>query len=205
MPRSARNSLHWCARHNARPKPSARWGQARGPIRKPCSKTCSRTCPGICAASARTGGVLSHARDEHDPGAQLGARRDAGARSRCAHLRRGRRLFRRRLSRHRRPAEKARADALFRYAHRRGRASSASPSAWAPMACVRWWRSSSPITSIPPTTRSSRRRRASAIARRAISMRRSPCARHAAAASSAARPTARAPRRCSPMSPASRR
>ena len=48
-------------------------------------------------------------------------------------------------------------------------ASSASRSAWAPMACGRSSRSSSPTTSIPATTRSSRRRRGCATARPAIS------------------------------------
>ena len=51
-----------------------------------------------------------------------------------------------------------------------------------------------------PTTRSSPRRRACATARPASSPRRSPCACRTAAASSAARRTARAPRRCSPTS-----
>ena len=73
-------------------------------------------------------------------------------------------------------------------------------SAWAPMACDRSWRSSSPITSIQRPTNWFRRPRGFAIARAASSRRRSRCARPMAAASSAARRTARALKRSSRMS-----
>ena len=71
------------------------------------------------------------------------------ARSRRPRLRRGRRLFRRRLPRHRGPAEEIRRRPAASTRRSPKAASSASPSAWAPMACGRWWRSSSPTTSIP--------------------------------------------------------
>ena len=64
-------------------------------------------------------------------------------------LRRGRRLFRRRLPRHRPAAEEARPDPLLRRPDLANAASSPPPSAWAPTACARSSRSSSPTTSIP--------------------------------------------------------
>src|SRR5579862_3118084 len=64
---------------------------------------------------------LSHAGDDDGAGIEFGDRRDAGARPRRRDLRRGCRLLRRRLPRHRGPAEKARRAARVRRADRRGR------------------------------------------------------------------------------------
>ena len=65
---------------------------------------------------------------------------------------RGRRLFRRRVPRHRRPAGEARQDPRVRHADQRMRDHRRRRWAWAPMACARCPRSSSPITSIPGST-----------------------------------------------------
>ena len=140
--------------------------------------------------------------DEHDPGDQQRPRGDDGARPRHRRDGRGRRLFRRRLPRHRGPAEEVRQDARVRRAdHRRrdrrhrGRHGRLWPEARSP-------RSSSPTTSIPATTRSSAKSPGCAIAPPANGRCRWSSARPMAAASSAARRTASRPRPCSPMSPA---
>ena len=117
-------------------------------------------------------------------------------------VRRGCRLLRRRVPLHPGPAAEVRRQPLLRHADQRARASSAPRSAWRPTACGPASKSSSPTTCIRPTTRSCRRRRGCATAPTASSPRRSSCACRPAAASSAARPTARVRRRCSPMSPA---
>ena len=100
------------------------------------------------------------------------------------------------------PAAEIRQDAAASTRRSANSASSARRSAWPPTACGPASRCSSPTTSIRPTTRSSRKRRGCATARTANSPARSSCACRPAAAFSAARPTARARRRCSPMSPA---
>ncbi len=116
-----------------------------------------------------------------------------GARRARRRVRRGRRLFRRRVPLHRRAAAQIRHVALLRRADHRIRHRRRRRSAWAPTGCGRSPRSSSPTTSIPATTRSCRRRRGCATARAASSPRRSWCACPAAAASSAGRRTARVP------------
>ena len=110
-------------------------------------------------------------------------------------LRRGCRLFRRRVPRDRRVAEEIRRHALLRYADRRRRHRRRRDRHGRLRPAARASKFSSPITSIRPSTRSSPKRRGCAIARPAISLRRSPCARPMAAAFSAARRTARARRR----------
>ena len=74
-------------------------------------------------------------------------------------VRRGRRLFRRRIPLHRRPAAQVWQVALLRRPAQRIRDRRASRSAWAPMGFGRSRNSSSPTTSIPAMTSSCRRRR----------------------------------------------
>ena len=117
-------------------------------------------------------GRAGHAVDDDGPGAELGDGRDAGARSRRRDLRRGCRLFRRRVPRHRRAAAASTASSACSTRRSPRAACWRRRSAWAPMACGRSSRSSSPTTSIRRPTSSSRRRRGCAIARAASSGRR---------------------------------
>ena len=146
-----------------------------------CSRTCSRRCRGTSreqqaqamreqatirkwpheprdadAAVTRNRTAPIATAHEHDPGDQLGAGRDDGARPRRRRDGRGRRLFRRRVPRHRRACRRSTARRACSTRRSPKAASSASRSAWAPMACGRWPRSSSPITSIRRSTSSCR-------------------------------------------------
>ena len=107
--------------------------------------------------------------DDHDPGPALGHGRDARARQQRRGLRPGRRLLRRRVPLHRRPAGQVRQVARVRRADLRRRHRRHRGRHGAPTACARWSRSSSPTTSIRPPTRSCRKRRACATARPATS------------------------------------
>ncbi len=113
-----------------------------------CSRTSTRTCRRTCAASASKLGSLTMAHDDDDPGAPLGDGRDARARRQRRGVRRGRRLLRRRVPLHRRPAGEVRHARACSTRRSPRAASSAPPSAWPPTACARWSRSSSPTTSI---------------------------------------------------------
>ena len=79
--------------------------------------------------------------------------------------------------------------------------SSAPRSGWAPTACARCPRSSSPTTSTPARPAGQRGRAAALSLGRRVHRADGRAHALSAAASSAGRPTARAPRRCSPMSP----
>src|SRR3546814_13729567 len=72
---------------------------------------CSRNCPCICSANATKCSPrrerTDHDDHEHDPGLELDDGCDDGARQQCSDLRRGRRLFRRRVTRHGRFAERS--------------------------------------------------------------------------------------------------
>src|SRR5476649_2940633 len=108
-----------CAPRSRKARRSAPWAS---PSRRSarCSKACSKNPTGASWNSAASW-ESDHARHVDDPGAEFRSRCDAGARSRRADVRRGCRLFRRRLPRHRRPAEKVRSQALLRYADFRRR------------------------------------------------------------------------------------
>ena len=124
-----------------------------------CSRTSTPTCPGTSPSSASRRSAEAQrlmADDEHDPGAELRPQGDDGARRRRRRVRRGCRLFRRRVPRHRGAAEANTARRACFDAPISEGGIIATAVGMAAYGLRRWPRSSSPITSIPATTRSSR-------------------------------------------------
>ena len=164
-------------------------------VRGRLSPRCRRT----CAASARRR-ESDHAAHDHDRGDPQRHGRLDGPRRRRRRLRRGCRLFRRRLPLHPGSAGRNTARAAASTRRSASSASSAPRSAWPPTACAL---RRDPVRRLHlPGLRPDRLGGGAhplPLERRVHLPDRDPHADRAAA-SSAARPTARAPRRCSPMS-----